>query len=80
MSFFKTRFKREEPAAFEPLPNDFPELYSGMKAEVLTPANALIFVGRVRLLSGNQIDVLGEAGGFLPRALYNQPVKLRCFP
>ncbi|MCI9608618.1 MAG: PilZ domain-containing protein [Oscillibacter sp.] len=80
MSFFKSWFKREEPAAFEPLPNDFPELYSGMKAEVLTPANALIFVGRVRLLSGNQIDVLGEAGGFLPRALYNQPVKLRCFP
>lgn len=80
MSFLKSWFKREEPAPPEPLPNDFPELFSGMKVEILTPANALIFVGRVRLLSGNQIDVLGEAGGFLPRGVYNQPVKLRCFP
>lgn len=80
MSFLKSLFKREESAPPQPLPNDFPELYSGMKVEVLTPANALIFVGRVRLLGGSQIDILGETGGFLPRGLYNQPVKLRCFP
>ena len=80
MSFFKSLFKREEAVPPEPLPNDFPELCNGMKVEVMTPANALIFVGRVRLLSGNQIDVLGESGGFLPRGLYNQPVKLRFFP
>ena len=78
MAFFKSLFKKEEPVSSVP-PDDFPDLYSGMKVEVLTPANALIFVGRIRLLTGNQVDVLGETGGFLPRALYNQRVKLRCF-
>lgn len=79
MSFFKSLFKREEAVPPEPLPNDFPELCNGMKVEVLTPANALLFVGRLRLSGPNQVDVLGESGGFLPRVLYNQPVKLRCF-
>lgn len=78
MALFKSLFKKEEPVSTVP-PEDFPELFNGMKAEVLTPANALIFVGRIRLLTGNQVDVLGETGGFLPRALYNQRVKLRCF-
>lgn len=78
MAFFKSLFKKEEPVSSVP-PDDFSDLYSGMKVEVLTPANALIFVGRIRLLTGNQVDVLGETGGFLPRALYNQRVKLRCF-
>lgn len=78
MAFFKSLFKKEEPVSAVP-PDDFPDLYNGMKVEVLTPANALIFVGRIQLLTGNQVDVLGETGGFLPRALYNQRVKLRCF-
>ncbi len=78
MAFFKSLFKKEEPVSGVP-PEDFPDLYNGMKAEVLTPANALIFVGRIRLSGASQVDVLGETGGFLPRALYNQPVKLRCF-
>lgn len=79
MAFFKSLFKKEEPVSSVP-PDDFPDLYNGMKVEVLTPANSLIFVGRIQLLSGgNQVDVLGETGGFLPRALYNQRVKLRCF-
>lgn len=78
MALFKSLFKKEEPVSTVP-PEDFPELFNGMKAEVLTPANALIFVGRIRLLTGNQVDVLGETGGFLPRAVYNQRVKLRCF-
>ena len=78
MAFFKSLFKKEElPPAIPP--DDFPELYSGMKVEVLTPANALLFVGRLRLSGSSQVDVLGESGGFLPRVLYNQPVKLRCF-
>lgn len=71
MALFKSLFKKEKPVSTVP-PEDFPELFNGMKAEVLTPANALIFVGRIRLLAGNQVDVLGETGGFLPRALYNQ--------
>ena len=70
MALFKSLFKKEKPVSTVP-PEDFPELFNGMKAEVLTPANALIFVGRIRLLAGNQVDVLGETGGFLPRALYN---------
>lgn len=78
MSFFKDLFKKKEPSPTVQL-DDFSDLYNGMKVEVLTPANALIFVGRIRLLTGNQVDVLGETGGFLPRGLYNQRVKLRCF-
>lgn len=78
MAFFKSLFKKEEPPPPVP-PEDFPDLYSGMKVEVLTPANALIFVGRLRLSGPSQVDVLGESGGFLPRGVYNQPVKLRCF-
>lgn len=78
MAFFKSLFKREEPISNVP-PDDFPDLYNGMKVEVLTPANALIFVGRIRLSGPSQVDVLGESGGFLPRAVYNQKVKLRCF-
>ncbi|MCI9331666.1 MAG: PilZ domain-containing protein [Oscillibacter sp.] len=80
MAFFKSLFGgKSEPVPIAHL-DDFPDLYSGMKVEVMTPANALLFVGRLRLLSGNQLDILGESGGFLPRALYNQPVKIRCFP
>ncbi len=78
MSFFKSLFKKEEPAPAVLL-DDFSDLYNGMKVEVLTPANALIFVGRIRLRTGDEVDILGESGGFLPRALYNQRVKLRCF-
>lgn len=78
MAFFKSLFKKEAPISDVP-PDGFPDLYNGMKAEVLTPANALIFVGRIRLSGPAQVDVLGETGGFLPRAVYNQKVKLRCF-
>lgn len=78
MAFFKSLFKKEELPPPVP-PDDFPDLYSGMKVEVLTPSNALIFVGRLRLSGPNQVDILGESGGFLPRGVYNQPVKLRCF-
>lgn len=60
--------------------DNFPELFTGMKAEVLTPANALIFVGKLRLISGGDVvEIRGKAGGVIPRGLYNQPVKLRCY-
>ena len=39
MALFKSLFKKEEPVSTVP-PEDFPELFNGMKAEVLTPANA----------------------------------------
>lgn len=80
MAFFKSLFKKEEA---EPTPtaflDDFPDLYSGMQVEVLAPAGAPICKGRIRLLTDNQLDLFGESGGYLPRALYNQPVSLRCF-
>ena len=43
MAFFKSLFKKEEPAPVT-LSEDFPDLYNGMKVEVMTPANTLIFV------------------------------------
>ena len=80
MCFFKSLLKKTkpEPAGYDFL-EDFPDLYSGMKVEVLTPANDLIFVGKLRILGGGVLEVRAEAGGYLPRGLYNQPVKLRAF-
>ena len=51
MAFFKSLFKKEEPAPVT-LSEDFPDLYNGMKVEVMTPANTLIFVGRLQLQIG----------------------------
>lgn len=80
MAFWKDLFKKSEP---EPVPtahlDDFPELFSGMQVEVLAPAGVSLCKGKIRLLTDNQLDLFGEAGGYLPRALYNQPVSLRCF-
>ena len=81
MGFFKSLLKKTkpEPAGYDFL-EDFPDLYNGMKVEVLTPANALIFVGKLRILGNDLLEIRGESGGYLPRGLYNQPVKLRAFP
>lgn len=79
MGLFKSLFKKGSASSSASQAEDFPELYNGMKAEVLTPANTLIFVGRLKPLSGETLEVRAEDGGLLPRALYNQPVKLRCF-
>lgn len=81
MGFFKSLLKKAqpEPAAPEFL-EDFPDLHNGMKVEVLTPANVLIFVGRLRILGNDLLEIRGESGGYLPRGVYNQPVKLRAFP
>ena len=80
MSIFKSLLKRTEEDRSSQANQDFlPDLYSGMKVEVLTPANALIFVGKLRVLGRDLLELRAEAGGYLPRALYNQPVKLRVF-
>lgn len=73
MAFFKSLTKKE-PAAPEPT---FPDLYNGMKVEVSTPTNVLIFVGRLRVLDNDTLELRGEDGGFLPRAVYNQQVKIQ---
>ena len=74
MAFLKSILKKDAPAAQEP---GFPELYSGMKVEVLTPTNVLIFVGRLRVLNHEALEIREESGGFLPRAVYNQQVKIQ---
>lgn len=81
MGLFSSLLKRADSSssAGQAGQSDFPELYTGMKAEVLTPANALIFVGRIKPLSGDRLDIRAESGGVIPRAVYSQPVKLRCF-
>ena len=79
MGLFKSLFKRGGASSSASPAEDFPELYNGMKAEVLTPANTLIFVGRIKVLGGGALELRAEDGGLLPRALYNQAVKLRCF-
>lgn len=79
MAFFKSLFKKGEPPPSAP-PDDLLDLYNGMKVEVLTPSNALVFVGRLRLSNPGQVEILSEVhDGSLPRGVYNQPVKLRCF-
>lgn len=74
MAFWKSRLKRESPA---PQADDFPTLYNGMKVEVLTPTGVLIFEGKLRVLNNETLEVRAESGGFLPRAIYNQQVRLQ---
>lgn len=79
MGLFKFLLKKPEEKA-PPRADSLPDLYTGMKVEVLTPANALLFVGKLRVLQGGDLlEVHGDGEGYLPRALYNQPVKLRAF-
>ncbi len=56
-----------------------PELSSGMKVEVLTMENHLLFVGRLKVLDGGVLEMRRDTGDPLPQALYNSKVKLRGF-
>lgn len=56
-----------------------PELSSGLRVEVLTMANYLLFVGRLKILDGGVLEVRRDTGDPLPQALYNSEVKLRGF-
>lgn len=79
MGLFKSFFKKVEQPSPTAQADAFPELYNGMKMEVLTPANTLIFVGRLKVMDRDLLELRSENGGLLPRAIYNQPVKLRGF-
>ena len=92
MSFFKSLFKSSppEPKPAPPPPpekeaegqesQDIPELYSGMKVEVLSPNNNLLFVGILKIHSGGVLEVCSETDGAqLPIAEYHQRIKLRGF-
>lgn len=56
-----------------------PELSSGLRVEVLTMANYLLFVGRLKVLEAGVLEVRRDTGDPLPQALYNSEVKLRGF-
>lgn len=80
MGLFKSLMKKADDKAAASVSLSFPELRSGTKVEVLTPANTLLFVGRLRVLKGGDVlELRGESGGYLPRGLYNQALKLRIF-
>lgn len=74
MAFLKSLLKREASASSAP---DFPQLYTGMQVEVMTPTNVLLFVGKLRVLNNDTLELRAESGGLLPRATYNQQVKLQ---
>ena len=83
MKFFKGILKAApEKQRRPPDPVDsqeMPELYSGMKVEVLTMENHLLFVGRLKVLGGGVLEMRRDTGDPLPQALYNSKVKLRGF-
>ena len=56
-----------------------PKLHTGMRVEVLTLANQLIFVGVVEVLKETKIKVTEESGQKVPWVEYNTKVKLRGF-
>ncbi len=89
MSFFKAFFKTKSPAPNPPEATpqkppepvekqDIPELYTGMKVEVLSPHNNLLFVGVLNIHDGI-LEVHPENDGLLPLADYQQAIKLRGF-
>lgn len=56
-----------------------PELCSGMKVEVLTMENHLIFVGRMEAVGKGVLRLRRETRDPLPQVLYNSKIKLRGF-
>lgn len=94
MSFFKSLFKSSSPPVSKPeqppVPPEkkdeaqedqvIPELYSGMKVEVLSPNNNLLFVGVLKIRSGGVLEICTETSDAkLPIAEYHQSIKLRGF-
>ena len=69
---------RKKPQAAPPK-DGLPDLRTGMRVEVLTPTGVPLFTGRIRLLGSQGLEVRAEDGGFLPRAIYGQPVRLQGF-
>lgn len=71
---------RENMPEPEPEPDPEPDIYTGMKVEVLTLENHLLFVGQVRVLSGDRLRIRTEdPTDRLPRILYGTKVKVRGF-
>lgn len=56
-----------------------PVLSPGMRVEVMTMENHLLFVGRLTILDGGVLELRRDTGEALPQALYNSRVKLQGF-
>lgn len=67
---------RKKPEA-PPSEDGFPELYTGMRVEVLTPTGVPLFTGILRVLDSQALEVQSATGEYLPRAIYGQPVRLQ---
>ena len=60
--------------------NPLPEFFEGMRVEVLTPDNNLIFMGLVEApMSGGVLEISQVDGHRIPPILYNSVIKLRGF-
>lgn len=81
MKFFKGTLRAVSDKAVPPEKREKgdPELSSGLRAEVLTMANHLLFVGRLKVLDGGVLEVRRDTGDPLPQVLYKSEVKLRGF-
>lgn len=54
-------------------------LQTGMMAEVMTPENRLLFVGRIEKVQDNAVSIREANGDTLPMVLVNKPVKVRFY-
>ena len=55
------------------------ELWPGMMAEVMTPENRLLFVGRVDKIQESGVSIRETNDDTLPMVLVNKPVKVRFY-
>lgn len=55
------------------------ELWPGMVAEVMTPENRLIYVGRVEKIHNGGVYIRESTDDTLPMVLVNKPVKVRFY-
>jgi len=58
--------------------NEF-DLYPGMMAEVMTPENRLIYVGKVEKIQNGGVYIREAKEDSLPMALVNKPLKVRFY-
>ncbi|MBQ2698285.1 MAG: PilZ domain-containing protein, partial [Clostridia bacterium] len=56
-----------------------PKFHDGMKIEVLTPENQLIYIGRLEVIRPGVLQVHEDEGSRLPPVVYGTELKLRGF-
>ena len=72
MGLFDAFKKKAAPSSAKVEEETFPEFRGGMKVEVLTPANALIFVGKLVRFRDKAVEIRAESMGVVPRAIYTR--------